>query len=436
MSRLCTCILSVFSLICTAQPHQMDEEVENRFAQSDSIHWTTVYSGTWNDFHPVEIILSYNGSEYHGAIRYLSSNMQYDLVGEDTRDGRAVLFEVDFASRNSGIINGEVTDVRISGLWNTIRNDREYNFSATAEAVIPLQKFTPGATSYAGTEDGSSMIVLKEAPRQISGQIIRGGATAAALISGECSDTPCRKWKGRAYTHDRVLANLEVKPVGQGEILVSWEDPTGKSTRTEMVESATVPLAVKSFVHYAGCADLAYIDFPVPAFRDWISEKTASWWQSSLAAIRQFEPADMKVSERQQLVWSGWMEIGYLDTETATGLLVLTGPDVSHTRSFALDRKKGEMIPVESFFKKNVDLPSFTKSWADKRRNTLMTGGEPDYDEWIRKAAFQNICFRKDGMALQTDFNPVFGIAELVIPYAEIRGSLRRKSLITGLMNQ
>jgi hypothetical protein len=410
-------------------------EIEKRFQSSDSIHWTTTYDGRWGDFHHTKIILSYNGTEYHGEIEFLSSGEKFNLIGENHNDDQAILFEFDLLGRQTAIIQAQITDTRINGSWINESNDRTYPLSGLARSVIPLKKFDPQVVSYVSADQKSSLILMKEAPGQLSGHLQITGQPYAMSISGSCKDVPCKFWAADVYNENGLVGTIEVQKSTSSELIFNFKEPFGEKSKHILNKAYEAPIIVNGFSNFAGSVDIAYIGFQNEIYTHWLNKEFKQWYEKAIEQLKSIDPNTVTTSERQKLSWNGWMDIGHISEAGATGVLTLTNQDRTISQHFIMDLKKGVMLSPQSLFKKEVNINQLCQSKIASRREELVTESEIAYDEWVRNVIFENIYFRSDGMVLMTEYDPVFGTAEIVVPYNEIKSQLKKKSIISDLIN-
>jgi hypothetical protein len=427
-------ILCFYTFLCLSQSKVSVREIENRFHPEDSIHWTTEFKGLWGDFHETKLILSYNGWEYHGEMEFLSSGDKFQLLGEDQEDGRSVLFEFDPSGRQTAMIHGMITDTRINGNWINGATDLRYPFTALASSAIPLKKFEPQVISYQSTDRTSSMVLLKEAPGQLSGHLQVKGQPYALSISGVCHDIPCKFWSAEVYNENGIVGSIEVHKSAQNVLNLQFQESFGEKTTLSLEQQHSAPMTVKGFSNFSGSVDISYVDFQIGAYETWLTQEFQDWWDAAVDQLKGIDLDALTQSERQQYTWNGWMDIGYISEAGVTGILTLTNLNQTISKHFALDFKKEKMISLESFFKNGVDIAQLCEAKVADRRNELITESEIAYDDWVRDVAFEHIYFRPDGMVILTDYDPVFGTAEIVVPYKELKSELRRKSIISNLV--
>lgn len=428
-------ILCFCTFLCLSQSKESFSEIENRFHPQDSIHWTTEFNGLWGDFHETKVILSYNGLEYHGEMEFLSSGDKFQLFGEDQADGRAVLFEFDSAGRQTAMIQGTITDTRINGNWINLTTDLRYPFTALAAAAIPLKKFEPQVISYQSFDRTTSMVLLKEAPGQLSGHLQVEGQPYALSISGVCHDIPCKIWSAEVYNETGIVGTIEVEKSSRNMLYLQFQESFGEKLALKLVEQHSAPMTVKGFSNFSGSVDISYVDFQISAYETWLAREFQDWWDTAVEQLKALDMNTLAQGERQKYSWNGWMDIGYISETGATGILTLTNLHQTISKQFALDFKKEKMVTSASLFKKGVDITQLCQAKIAERRSELITESEVAYDNWVRDVAFEHIYFRPDGMVILTDYDPVFGTAEIVVPYKELKSDLRKKSIISNLIN-
>lgn len=439
MIKLRTHILLTFSLTLTfglslfGQDSGWIREIQARFEPGDSIHWTTEYKGRWADFHEIKMILSFNGSELHGKIKYQSSNEVFELDGLLSSEGQTTLYETDRLGRQTAFIQGVATDTRIEANWYNATGTQNLPFRAIAKSAIPLKKFTPSMTTY-HSSDQADLVLIKEAPELLSGHIVIPGNDRAYQIMGKCSDVPCTKWSALIYTERGEIGSLRLIE-SQGEtVRVSVQTDSEENFDLQFTETISIPVQAQAYTNFHGRIDATTFDFGQDFLNQWFDTKIETWTDDAIAQLKSLQISEVSITDRSALNWAGWVDIGFMNQESASGMLSLTGPDGSISYPFLFDLKKGTVTPDDEQFKKGIKIQDVLSQKILESREALKTETEEGFDEWISETTFDYTYFRHDGMVLSSPFHPVYGQAEIVIGYDDLKPYLKRKSQISALI--
>ena len=408
-------------------------EISSQF-EGDSTWWITEYNGRWADFHEISIILGYNGTDYHGKVKYLSSGLEFHLHGQDEGD-YAHLFELDEEGRHCGVFELKITDNRINGVW--WNSDLSYQSSVTAlkSSSIPIQKFEPHCNQYRGElNENESFLIHKEAPNQVNGHMKLENQPFILSFSGTCLNTTCTKWTANIFDETGLIGSLNGHEKSNKIAEVDLIDLDNSMEHFTFNNQNTVKLNIRSYINYSGSIDISTINIQSEVFQSFIDRSTDDWWQNGLAILKAHEDISTQSTlDRQKYSWNAWIEIGYLEDKLLTGMIVLSGKDNGKNIPFAFDREKEEFLEEQDIFQKGNTAKSEIDKWTKIKRQNLLTEQVETYDSWIKSASFEQAYFRTDGWIITSEFSPIYGTAEIVISIDEMQEVLRKKSLINSM---
>ncbi|MEZ4908124.1 MAG: hypothetical protein R2771_10920 [Saprospiraceae bacterium] len=104
------------------------------------------------------------------------------------------------------------------------------------------------------------------------------------------------------------------------------------------------------------------------------------------------------------------------------------------TYTLVYDLNKKENIDIPSQFNNDFNYTFYIKNYLrNKIRNNQ------DYKtsiliNYLSPEIFKNVYLSDYGIIFRTDFNTIFGAQRIVLPFSELRGTLKRKSILKKLI--
>lgn len=148
----------------------VQDEVRLRFETPDAIQWIHTFNGLWQNLHPLEIVLGFDGKEYRGRLHLETGDIWFDLYGYP-QDGRAMIQEIDETGRTSGYLIVDISEGRMTGNWWSTDFSRSAALSLRSEEVVELRRFEPTLMTMTGTLDEGliNLIIQREESDLLSG---------------------------------------------------------------------------------------------------------------------------------------------------------------------------------------------------------------------------------------------------------------------------
>jgi len=173
------------------------------------------------------------------------------------------------------------------------------------------------------------------------------------------------------------------------------------------------------------------------AFKEWILKKITNWKQNIRTEIRQNKKEDpgLTVKDRFKYEALAWTEVTCSTDRLISGRLLYQRSWTSAviTNTFLFDLEKDKEIKIESLYKEALNSNQIVLEAIEKNVSKINMEENQLIKSWISNASFQHFSMGHTGLVISTDFNTIFGSKEIVIPYRDLKDSLKKSGLIKSL---
>ena len=187
----------------------------------------------------------------------------------------------------------------------------------------------------------------------------------------------------------------------------------------------------KYSIFYFNCKNLSipairlfaqYIQIGDREFDFWIEEFIKKW---SDQVISFYQPGGLQ----EQKDATANMDIDWISQDWVSGIFRFTEPwsDVERSLAFTYDRKFNHVISIDELFEKDFDYKAYFAdyiSWKKKEMMSINTSNR--FRGYMDLEYFSLWTLRPEGFCFTSEFNSVWGIRKIIIPYALLQDHIRK----------
>ncbi len=412
-----------------------DAGVKSRFNTPQSVQWVHTFKGMWENFHPIEIVLGFDGGIYHGTLHLETGNELFDLHGYH-QDGKAMIQEIDQTGRTSGYLVVEIADGLMTGQWWSSDFSRSASISLRDEAVIALRTFDPELLVLTGSiaKHIVNLTIQREESNLLSGFCTIENDETLYRLTGECEDVICDKMRFNIKPPDGEMQVLRCTRQRGTMFNVQLTDSSNETQEGSATILNRYPMKRIHYAGYVGNVDCIYPVLSEPAFDTWLNVQIVTWntmVRRHLDALEK-SPITPGPDVRWSIQASAWIDFTLLTSEKISGVMTMYDPikGVYNRTAFTFDVKSGKPLSMEE----NGRRADFTNTLQkDAAEATSGDSDNPDFMAWLQTQDFRHIALSMDGFVLFTDFDPVFGDTWATLKYTDYTESLKRNAFVLDL---
>lgn len=401
------------------------------------IIWERSWKGRFDMYHPISLTLAFDGQALKGTYAFQEKGPYFLLEGSINKD-EWVLQEIDREGRVSGNLVLYPQGKNLTGQWWAVDFSKSAPVWLKPAEIILIKEFKPASVYYTGiTGDGSTcdFMLQKESPGQCQAYFFRPEMLRVVKAVGECEDPLCDKLAFASETDEIWSAELITSTQGKSRLVVK---NAGEGQTYMLTEHFRAPLEVRHLASYTGTVDAVFPTGINQGLDRWFRKEAESWIESSGKILDHEGISEISVQTRYAHALSLWTDIGLVKAGVISGLISFLDPatGVYSRKAFTYNIQTSKWLPDDEIFRDGEDVNELFKEVIPAVRRTARSDQLPEeYNLWVDAAEFRHQYFRIDGLVRTTDFHPVFGELEAVVPYRQVRSEIRFKPLRKSLLN-
>lgn len=403
-------------------------EVMDMFGKTQQGVWINHYAGISTEGDSYVFTLGHNTKEYKGILQNLSKSELNTVEGNYQQEQIKLVLQ-DTGFDITGYLMG---DVNPNGLMVRILDKRKekgryiefekVNRDGFKVLDCPTQVWYQ---SYTGIMDQVPVFIQlqKEKDQRIFGTISQPSKLTGYIINGNCEDAQCLKmdlrvhdYFGEQFKEYKVTTpdqkHIQVEEFYKGKIQI-FENWMLENKFYFNCKNLSIP-AIRLFAQYIQIGDREF-DF-------WIEEFIKKW---SDQVISFYQPGGLQ----EQKDATANMDIDWISQDWVSGIFRFTEPwsDVERSLAFTYDRKFNRVISIEELFEKDFDYKAYFAdyiSWKKKEMMSINTSNR--FRGYMDLEYFSLWTLRPEGFCFTSEFNSVWGIRKIIIPYALLQDHIRK----------
>lgn len=418
-----------------AQPELWRAEVRSMFPAQTKNLWIHHMKGHIAGLHHVDFILGTDGQQCKGVYILESSKARFYFEGED-RNESLDLVEQTRSGRVTGFISGIYNGQNLTAVWTDIHKIQRIPVVCTLwshDTAAPPEA-CPSAESISVYEGmaGNEKVKL----------FVRKNEDKCALqwyIGEKQYEEEIRlPASGRFFTLNNKCPLLNGK-----KLHAPTDDWTGTSDLDLVDNDRIYKLSVKQqldfecyeFADFATRMELIKPKSDHKKFNSWLEQKFRLWHMENKLRKDNKPDHEYAVADRWKYSIYGWVEVYFFNNELISGIIYRQNSQETHTdkQAFIYDLSGGRELTLSDIFGKNFNAQEYINRVIAARKKEMALSDS--LKKWADGQTFRNLALKPSGISCTTDFHPVFGELEIMIPLTELKTNIQLKSLLKELNN-
>jgi|GEM_PF-5966875 len=432
----------IFSLLliaahsCLSQSDDTIVDVRNKM----DVEGAVLYEGLLDNYHPIKMVLAFEGKDCSGHYTLESSDLSFSLEGDIEGDSVISMIELDANDQISGYLMGVILEDNINLKWTDVKKLTEHKLVLARVNKFIEKQFVPQEKSLVkivGKSYGKRIDLWQDVQEQTIN--IVGENFPFFNFEYRCNDD-CTKIESTSIRKDSEYKTVQMVPFNEEKETITFYKKDGTKYLFVGKREETIYMKHKTFADYRVMIDLSY-----PVTR---SFKFNQWIESNINKVQQtlIEEINGKLvndqgnipEERYQYEAYSWYDIDYISADIISGTITHTKSWKTTTEkiAFIFDNKEQKMLDLQDLFKSGFDHKDFMESFlAEQKKN--MSAGTPDGPKlkWISEDNFDNISVNEMGLICNSDYSVIFGDSKFIIPFDAIKKHVRSKSIKNEFIN-
>lgn len=403
-----------------------------------------LFKGRINDLNDIDLSLNMNGDKIEGEMKLLRSATVLDLKGK--KRGNKWELQESKDGVVSGFIEGEFRNGFFDGDWTNL--DQTLSAKIQFERAQSETKFASrcGNNKWARIFEGSvgdekavlilqkdclndlnGVIRLKEESLEVDGVFTKGNSDIKELSVASTLRTINGLKAG--FLNGKLTGNRK---------FTGWLIKAGKRERVAFEYKDEIAVGCKVFMDYMTSFDLLYPKSRETELNKIILAKASEWqtvayrYMDSLRRVN----FDLKPSLRHQARAYGGYRLVKADQKVISGYMQMSNSwgGKESVWAFNYEVENNQLFEWSNQFKRRFNYAAFFKSKIETAAQKMPLSGDEDFDEWMAKQAFDQFVLGDTGIVFISEFHPVFGMQKILIPYEDLKGKVKKKRLLKGLL--
>lgn len=397
--------------------------------------WINHYAGIGTEGDSFVFTLGHNAKEYKGILQNISRGESYITEGKYLAEHARLILQ-DSTYELMGFLYGEV---KPAGMLVQLLDKRKEKGRYIEFEKINRDGFKildcPSHVwykSFNGIMDRNPVFIQlqKEKDQRIFGTISVPTKLTGYTILGTCDDSRCQHMDLRVYDYfgerfkeykSKVLSSKKIQAeefyANKFQIFEDWNLENNYNFHCKNIR---LP-ALKMYAQYIKINDRF--------FDPWIESFITKWTEQ---VISFYQPG--AIQEQRDAIAN--MDIDWISAEWVSGIFKFTEPWSDEERSlpFTFDRRLGRIISLEECFDKDFDHRLFFNEFiASKKKEMIAANNSNRFKAYLDLEYFGLWTLRPEGLCFTSEFNSVWGMRKIIIPYTLLQEHIRRSGPLKKL---
>ena len=439
MYRLSIIFLFVFFITnLSAQSDDVMDFVKKLFPKNKNISYIQLYGYLNNQFE-IQFYLGYNESEWKGICYYPSSRTKIPVEGGIVRN-KLILNELNSNGLNSGMWQIDLDEINIPAIWRNLDGSIEYtlNLKKLDEINKSIEYRVPVFSGYSSKVRDIDIFMnfCNTFNENISATLYNLNENVNILHSLECRNKSCDSFKIVIKNKDK-FDNFSLFNINKDIIDVNIEFLDKSLLSTKFIRNYEYLASEISYLTPKFGIYIAYPKFGDNTSFEVIQDEIKNIFEVLKTELQKYigknEPSDYN---KLKYFVIGTFESGMINDNIYSGILTIQNNYNDNILTYPLifDLQKKEKIDIFEQFDSDFNYKFFIKNYLrDKIRNNQ------DYKtsiliNYLSPELFKNVSLSDHGILFSTDFNTIFGTQKIILPYSELKGTFKRKSILKKLI--
>lgn len=430
-------LLLFISFSSKAQSPILQKEVKSLF-ENKHIQ-TSEYYGYINDEIEFQFYLAYDKDEWKGIGYYPSSQTKIFFEGGMVKSN-LILDEIDQKGDKVGMWSINMANNEYKAKWMNIsgNNSLSLNLKKLNKTNKNLEKRFAQIGIYEGSikKDNYSFTIYKYNNKILYANIVNNSKSKVIHNNINCIDNNCDSFEVTNFD------NFELKKLkcflSDNYLNIKAKNELGTHFTSKLARIETLDFKDISYIN-----NKFFLNISHPKFKDKNIYKT---FLKELEKITDSLKIEMErindefndVQNRFSIQSKGWFDVDYYSKDFFSGVFIIQKSYEQEVTSIPIifSLKMGKKINIFDQFDSDFNAKFFFEQYLKDNIKKMPAYRSTLIRNYLNFKNFKNLTINNAGLVFSTDFNSIFGIYKIILPYSEFKNKLKRKSILKKIMEQ
>lgn len=425
------------SFLLKAQSPILQNEVKSLF-ESKHIQ-TSEYYGYINDEIEIQLYLAYDKDEWKGIGYYPSSQTKIYFEGGMVKNN-LILDEIDLKGNKIGMWSINMVNDEYNAKWMNVsgNNTLSLNLKKLNKTNKTLELRYAHIDIYEGLikKDKYSFIIYKYNNNIVYANILN--KTKSKLIQNniKCIDIHCDSFEITNFD------NIELKKLNcyfsHDNLFIQAKNELGTHFTSKLSKTTRLNFEDISFIN-----NQFYLNISHPKFNDVNIYRTFSKELEKITDSLKIEMGNINgetydINNRFKVQSKGWFDVDLYSEDFFSGVFIIQKSYEKKVNSIPIifSLKMGKKINIFKQFESDFNAKFFFDQYLRDNIKKMPAYKSTLMRNYLKPKNFKNLTINTTGLVFSTDFNSIFGIYKIILPYSEFKNKLKRKSILKKIMQQ
>ncbi len=394
----------------------------------DNSNDVSMWSGTIDGIHPIELMLQQEAQMTTGKLTLLSSGKTFLLEGKKEGQGWK-LDEIDENFKVSGQLTLNYTQNKLDGIWSNHTGDLFLRIELTPRSK-QKRNFECSEENWTKTFVGSfekslvKTVIRKENNAQVYVEVYFDDIPIEGKLN--CLTKSCNNFEFTSKQLHHLFNSLEFRLNKKNE-LFAFINRANKKTQIRMVQQTSIAYVCDSYADYSRRIDFVIPNTSNDAFNAFLKSTIDRFRKQQNYVLAQNNNIE-NPSSRFQITSSIWTDIHYFSSRYISGTITDQNSIANKNQrvSFIFDLKENKLIEPSTLFNKQKNFSKQVESFLLEQKKLYISLNEKYIKDWAQKQDFEFITINKNGFLLNSNFHNVYGERQLVLPFETVQKQLKK----------
>lgn len=425
-------------LFLYSQSTQLISDARLLFEDQSNISNLELY-GYFDDENEVQLYLAYNENEWKGFTYYPAAKNKIYVEGGIVRNN-LVLEELDSNKMKIGMWLIAIDQINHQSNWRDVIGKINYNL--ILKKLTDANKALDYRHSYCNVFEG----MIDDQNFQLKVYINNGKKLRTSLMNygkmyyypsiPDCLNQDCTNFSLKIASEEGIK-DIEFSPVSFKLINAKVKYENGVQKEYPFNETFFSQMKEVSYIN-----NFYRIYFSLPntknqSLNDTLDKELKLIIDTLKTELDNCVETINETSTRLTTSANGWFDLGMINDEIYSGLLTVQSDCNDKIRIYPLiyNIKTMQKINIADQFTEGFNIKFFFSQYLKEKIRKIPEYKTPIFKNHLKPESFSNIYLSDQGIVFATDFNTILGSQKIILPYADLKGVIKRKSPLKKLVN-
>lgn len=412
-------------------------ELEKLFSNPAGISQQFDLYGYKNGINEIQIYLAGTEEEWKGICFFPSSNDKINLEGGIVNN-KLVLNELSDDGQTIGMWQIDLNHKPVKGMWRN--NDGSKDFVLELKELNKLNKTLEIRNDEVDIYDAHfinqdyQLISTRNSGKIKKVSIINLSKSTIKNSHITCLSDRCNTFEIK-FDNPNSLNKLLCKKNNNDLDLIIWDNKRTKFKGKAILKNS-IKLQNKSYINKDFSLNIKYPFVSTNNFNEIINNVVEDTFDSLKSEMEHLFQTSEDINDRQKIEANAWFEIDYYSDFVFSGRFFIQKSYSEKTQIIPINYslQSGKKINIFKQFSQDFNLNFFISQYLKENIKQLPEYKLALYRNFLKPSSFKYLTLTRAGLMISTEFNSILGSYKIIIPFAEIKDDIKRRSILKKIL--